>query len=119
LSEEEACIRIGGDEFPEMCGPCDPTTCQHGSEIPSIDPTTTSSSAPSKSPSAKLTNSCGCDSCTESILNTLAGDHTCGSRINWLQSSAGGLLSEEEACIRIGGDEFPEMCGPCNPQSCT
>jgi hypothetical protein len=67
--------------------------------------------APSSSP-------CGCKTCTDEILNIMAGDHSCGARINWLQSALS--KSEEEACIQISGDEFGGVCGPmCDPNRCS
>lgn len=62
---------------------------------------------------------CGCpSSCTQQILDTLAGDYTCGARITWLQNPDGGNLSELEACIEIAHDEFPNECGSCDPLGC-
>ena len=51
--------------------------------------------------------------CTEDILDNLAGKHTCRERINWLIYSEG--YSQWEACSRVGGMEFVAACGPCAP----
>lgn len=59
---------------------------------------------------------CNCNSCTHSALNEDAGGHTCGDRISWLQSSRG--LSEQQACSKVAGEEFPAECSACNPESC-
>ena len=60
---------------------------------------------------------CGCSSCTEDVLNRMAGDYSCKDRIHWLQSSQG--YSEDEACKKVAGKEFPYICGPsCNPDQC-
>jgi len=69
-----------------------------------------------------LTNAaCGsCEDCTDEILDTLAGEYTCGARIAYLQSDVPcGNLSELDACRRIAGVEFPWPCGPaCDPDRC-
>lgn len=68
-------------------------------------------------PERKLAGAkCGCDSCTDQVLNTLADGHSCGSRIDWAIGNMG--LSESEACGLIGGEEYPSKCGGCNPSSC-
>ncbi len=54
--------------------------------------------------------------CTEEVLNTMAGEYTCGARINWLINTQG--FAELDACRRVAGDEFPCDCGPCNPDTC-
>jgi hypothetical protein len=67
---------------------------------------------------------CGCSTCTETVWNTLAtddsGSYTCGARITWLQSLAGGSLSEYNACNKVAGFEFSNgPCGPfCDPLKC-
>ncbi|EOD37311.1 hypothetical protein EMIHUDRAFT_225786 [Emiliania huxleyi CCMP1516] len=53
-----------------------------------------------------------CDSAWENVAGS--GEHSCGDRIAWLQSSEGGLLSESEACGRVAG-EFASVCGACMP----
>jgi hypothetical protein len=66
--------------------------------------------------SFELTN-CGCNStCTEDVLKRDAMGFTCGHRMKWLISSA--LKTETDACITVGGTEFPNQCGPCNPNRC-
>jgi hypothetical protein len=109
-SEEEACIQISGGEFDGICGPkCDPARCNKTTPSPTV--------APSSKPSVFIPSPCGCKTCTVEILNTMAGDHTCGARIYWLQSALS--KSEEEACIQISGDEFGGVCGPmCDPNRC-
>ncbi|KAG7344297.1 glycosyl hydrolase family 81 protein [Nitzschia inconspicua] len=51
--------------------------------------------------------------CTPEVLGRLAGDFTCAERIVY-------LIKEEEqtqwdACWRVGGLEYENICGPCNP----
>ena len=125
-SENEACIMISRDEFGGVCGPmCDPTRCDKDvipTSSPSLGPTRVPTSSPSVTVSASNPSPCGCDECTDAILNTKAGDYTCGARINWLQTVGGGSKSEEEACIQISGIDFGEfsgVCGPmCDPNRC-
>jgi hypothetical protein len=53
------------------------------------------------------------ETCTDEVLNRMAGDHSCRDRISWLISSMG--KSQWEACSTISGLEFPQICGPCKP----
>lgn len=53
------------------------------------------------------------DSCTEEILDREAGDYTCRVRMAWLIYQEG--LPQWEACWRVAGIEFPDICGPCDP----
>ena len=95
-SEEAACKRIANIEFPLECQPCNPVTCNNPT-VPSYY--------------------CSCPSCTVSIWSTMANGHTCGSRIQWIQTQEG--LTEESACRRVS-NEFPSICGPsCNPDVCS
>ena len=93
LPEAEACGRVA-TEFPAECGACDPTKC----DMP-----------------------CGCDTCTGSVLGSVACDgggcYSCESRMDWLRSAAGGTMSEPAACGRVG-TEFPGECGGCDPTKC-
>jgi len=112
-TEKAACIIVARDEFPSICGPmCDPTRCQN-SNAPSM--------MPSRYPSvtSPVSYPCGCQYCTENVLNTMAGDYSCGARIHWLRSTAGGSLTEKEACVKVSRDEFNGICGPmCDPTRC-
>jgi hypothetical protein len=82
-TEYEACLQVGTTEFPSDCGRCSPVQC-----TPRPEPR------------------CGCPGCDD-IWDVAAGDHTCGARITWLQTSKmlQQTLTEEEACIKVGGDE--------------
>ena len=63
-------------------------------------------------------NVCGCQECTEDILNQLAGEYTCFERILYLMEGPH-HLSEEEACIRVARTEFQDICGfQCDPGRC-
>ena len=58
---------------------------------------------------------CGTSNCESAWENVAgSGEHSCGDRIAWLQSSEGGSLSEPEACGRVAG-EFANVCGACMP----
>lgn len=60
---------------------------------------------------------CGCTECTSDVLNRIAGEYTCGERLEYLMEAYN--LAEEEACIRISRTEFPFLCGPeCDPGRC-
>ena len=86
-------------------------------------------SDPTASPTSTV-EYCGCPQCTQSVWDTVvcnevAGNpgetecFSCGDRIAFKQSSAGGSLSLSEACVFVS-DEFPsDQCGPmCNPDTC-
>ena len=80
LDEPSACSKVDA-EFPQ--GPCGPYPYHH----------------------------CRCPSCTSEVWTKPAtddaGTYTCGSRIEWLQSSRG--YSEANACERVTS-EFPGVC---------
>lgn len=44
---------------------------------------------------------------------TMAGDHPCGNRIDWVKANL--FKSEADACRQIAVDEFPAECGGCAP----
>jgi len=48
----------------------------------------------------------------EDVADVLAGDYTCGERIQWLVDTYGWARVDAEAFV---GDEFPTECGPCRP----
>lgn len=54
---------------------------------------------------------CGCSECNRKALKTMAGDHSCGERIQyWMEELD---FSEDEACRRIAVTDFPDECGSC------
>jgi hypothetical protein len=127
IPEEEACRSVS-IAFP-ICGVgCNPDTCDT-TGTPSLQPSETPSLAPSSGPTImptvtrNPTNSpsvappCGCFDCTEEVLESLAGTFTCLERIDLLQTPAGQSNSEEFSC-RFVGNEFPVVCGGCDPDSC-
>lgn len=66
--------------------------------------------------SSTSTPTCGCATCDATVLNTSAGDFSCGDRMSYLQNSLG--YSETDACAQIAGTEFPTECGGCDPNRC-
>ena len=70
---------------------------------------------PRKTPPQEIT--CGCrDMCTGATLDRDAGGYTCRERITWLISAFG--RSEAAACQQVGGQEYHEECGSCDPLTC-
>jgi len=106
-TEYEACFQVAVTEFPEVCGPCNPVTCN-----PTLTNSPDDAPSPTRSPNYQM---CGVDSCTQIVLDTMAclGDecYTCGERVNYL---IGEGVSEIEACLQVGTDEFPNICGACS-----
>lgn len=98
-NQHEACVQVAHFEFPDVCGACDPTTCEKQ------PPTATR---------------CFCPACQEDILSRQAtdasGTFSCGSRIDWLIEHG---AAEEDACLQVSSVEFPNICGPqCDPTQC-
>lgn len=105
FSERDACARVAGAEFPEACGICDPDNCIE-EPFPPPPPSRTR---------------CGCPEC-EQIWYMMAGEYTCGERIEWLQSDtstvASGPYDELSACSKVASEEFSNECGKCDPSRC-
>ena len=57
------------------------------------------------------TTYCGCSQCTESVMQSKAGWHTCRARIEWMVGWR--RKNEEKACRKVY-QEYPEVC-KCNP----
>ena len=55
------------------------------------------------------------ETCTSAVLERDAGGFTCQERINWLIQTIG--KSQSIACAQVGGVEFPNECGECNPST--
>ena len=91
--ELEACAAIG-TEYPGSCTPCNPIMCD-----------------------GRAPTFCGCGACTLQVWGTVAGGFTCGARIMYLQTSAGGSETMEDACFMVA-EAFPEECGVCDPINC-
>jgi hypothetical protein len=63
---------------------------------------------------------CSCPSCTQEVLDRMAGEYTCGARMEYLLSHNSGAFSKtRQACGRVGGLEFPKGAFPyrCNCSS--
>jgi len=107
--EEAACEQVAHIEFPNgVCGPeCDPLLCNENDDDTTPPPTPTSDD--------EEDYSCGCESCTQNVLDTSAGEFTCGNRMAYLRNKG---YSDRQACIQIADSEFPAECGACNPIQC-
>jgi endo-1,3(4)-beta-glucanase len=55
------------------------------------------------------------ETCTAAVLDSLAGDSTCRSRIAYLVNTLS--KSEYEACYQVAVTEYPGICGACTPES--
>lgn len=66
--------------------------------------------------SSQENNPCGCLGCNI-VWNAMASGHSCGNRIQWLQTNMG--HTEESACSLVAGQEFQVECGACNPETCS
>jgi hypothetical protein len=90
-TERAACEIVAQVEFREECGACNPQECP-----------------------LRTTPRCGCQEC-EAVWDVRVDGHSCGARITWLQTSSllEARFTEEEACLKVGVNEFPEVCGAC------
>jgi len=64
-------------------------------------------------PSFELTDCYRPSTCTDAVLDNVAGKYTCRERIAWLIDSM--RKSQWEACAAIADIEYPYECGGCNP----
>jgi hypothetical protein len=62
-------------EFSQLCGACNPNTCQKSQSPQSQRPPTTT----------VYNRKCGCDTCTNDILQRDADGYTCEARMNWVK----------------------------------
>jgi hypothetical protein len=101
-TEEDACRRVAGIEFPDICGPCDPASCVKAVKA-----------------RVKETTYCGCPKCTNDVSCRDANDYSCVARITWLVDNKSTTFpSEVDACRQVAL-EFPNACGPvCDPDTC-
>eukprot|EP00804_Cyclotella_cryptica_P003669 CCRYP_016563-RG/>CCRYP_016563-RG protein AED:0.28 eAED:0.31 QI:778/0.66/0.57/1/0.5/0.28/7/0/604 len=144
-SEQDACSTVCAEEFPDVCGECDPSQCgggggdtcngcswDGGNNCPDWwcnesqsncnvctgswfggDP----SPLPTPKPSGEYNGSkCGCSSCTTSVLERNANGYSVRNRIDWLVANTG--QSEQDACSTVCAEEFPDVCGECDPSQC-
>jgi len=81
------------------------------------NPTSSPIASPTRQPNPSEPSHCGCKECTNEVWDTYAGKYKCGDRIEWVQTSIGGFLTEEQACILIGMEQA-NVCGMCDPTKC-
>jgi beta-glucanase (GH16 family) len=87
LSVADACLEVAVMEFPTECGGCAPQSQVLDCGVP--------------------------ETCTKSVLETLAAGFPCVDRITFLTNKNG--LSAVDACTQVAVKEFPTECGGCNP----
>ena len=102
-----------GEELPPS-PPSPPPAPPSPSPAPSPPPSPSPPPMPPIAPGPLL---CGTRACTETTWARLAGDYTCGQRIEWLQTADGGSLSEPEACRIVAAEEYVVECGACSPEA--
>lgn len=119
-SEYDACHQIAAIEFPDVCGGCNPDgaeSSENNSTFLEEDLFDGEEDIFSELETATITPrglTCNQPStCTADVLRSLAGTYPCGDRIHWLMTTKG--MSEEDACAVIAVQEFPDICGGCNP----
>merc|ERR1712093_515012 len=120
-TEEEA-KNLVATEFPSICGACktfDPNPTLSPTPAPTIGPTPNPTSTPTGgslvpdptfAPPPRQT----CFDVWDSLATDAGGTYSCGSRIGWLQTAAGGRKSEEDAKTQVAA-EFLAICGSCSP----
>lgn len=82
--------------------------------VPLTVPPTFSPSAPPNLQPVEPRLDCGRPgSCTDAVLNALAGEYSCRDRITFLIDSQG--LGQFDACTTVAAAEFPNECGLCDP----
>jgi len=89
--------------------------------IPTTNPTKITTFEPTKLPSlppSDVSLHCSCPDCTYNVWNSYANQYTCGSRILWLQQTHPEIYPTEETACQHVAEEFPVVCGSCNPNEC-
>ena len=98
-------------------GVCVAGSCTSSDNGPTPSPHVSATISPTIYPPSS--SSCGCQECSDDVLNQMAGQYSCGSRITWLQSPAGNSMTEQDACVKVANEDFSESCGPqCDPLRC-
>ena len=96
-SERDACIRVADMEFPDLCGDCNPLTCN--GRVP-----------PTPSPEQRY---CDCDSCTyEQWRDRPNNDFSCEARVTWLLTHLPSVQTQAQAC------RFAPCSSACHPDLC-
>ncbi|GKY96461.1 hypothetical protein MPSEU_000605600 [Mayamaea pseudoterrestris] len=91
-----------------------PVTPAPVTAAPVAPPPAATETTPAPTAAAKCPEYCDCWSCA-AAWNNVANGLTCGQRINWL---IGTNIGEAAACRAVGGTEFVDACGACNPDTC-
>jgi hypothetical protein len=125
LTELEACAVIAVDEYPAECSLCNPTG-ENLYDGDTVDDTNEDGIDEDANRGGTVDDDRGggviieeeltClkpTNCTSFVLDSLAGGFSCRDRIQFLMDSQG--QTEESACRQIAVDEFPQVCGLCNP----
>lgn len=125
-TEIEACARVS--ERYEDCAACDPDNCPTPFTAATQPPTAApAAAAPTEEPNNTAQNTsepidalpeyCGCFECSDH-WDRDANLFTCGDRILYYTSPAGGNFTVNDACRRVSV-EYPYICGPgCHPEKC-
>lgn len=115
-SEYAACLQIAVEEYPDFCSLCSPLEDASGA----LDEPVESEGGVVNAPDVEVTAptgdriTCGQPTrCTDQVLSAIAGTFPCQDRIEWLMRNKG--LSEIQACEVVAANEFPDVCGGCNP----
>lgn len=117
-SEYDSCYQVAVQEFPESCGMCNPIGGDDSVPIPddednAADGDDETTNTPDGDDAAVVRWTCNQPACTEEVLRAIAGTLPCGDRIEWLMNVE--KLTELEACSVVAVEEFPDVCGGCNP----
>ena len=129
------CSQRGSCEEENTAAPSEPSSsevdcsqaeaCLEESTVPPVPPTASPTASPTAPPTSPATTSpilqpvepkldCGRPgSCTDAVLNALAGAFSCRDRITFLIDSLG--LVQFDACTTVTVVEFPNECGLCDP----
>ena len=125
--DEAGSCRFVSQELPDIC-----TCICNDNDItsaPTLEPTKEPTSPPTRTPTMRPTtksptkspikeqepSKCGCTSCTDLVLNSIANGATCRGRIDWVLANNG--LSETDSC-KLVADEYPDICGLCHAEHC-
>ena len=104
-TQNDACARVAGIEYPAECGACNPSTCD--GKVP---------------PTPPRESFCGCeDTCTLDVWKSETEDFlSCEAHVMWVQAHDPTNAQERDAC-QIVADLYPlSFCGQlCNPSTCS
>lgn len=109
MTEEAACARVAGIEYPRECGSCDPASCDDN--------------VPPNPPRASYCGACGDNGyCTLDVWKSVTDRDnflSCEALITWVQTHDDARAAEIDAC-RLVAEQHPlTSCGKlCNPATC-